>query len=160
MNTKVVRIIFIFFFFYLPVQYALVGIIGVYKSEPWPAFVFPGFKSVYVYDDGFEIEQNLFEVYLPENDSSKVFLPHEFFPEVPLSQISGFMRTHFRNDQVNAGQLSPDAVRWLRDHSNNRVGGQAAALDVLEVREYYKQSTHSLGPDSTKIVNRVTLEFN
>lgn len=160
MKSKTVKYIFIFFFAYLPLQYALVGIIGFYKSEPWPAFVFPGFKNVYVYDDGFQVDQNLFEVYLPEQEQPEVFLPHQFFPEVPLSQVPALMRNHFRGEDFTNRELSAESVQWLRVHANSVSGGYAERLNIVEVKKYFRLDSQESAPDSTKRINERVFEFN
>ncbi len=47
MKRSSVRRLFVVVLVALPVQYALVGVVGLRESEPWPAVVMPGFKSVY-----------------------------------------------------------------------------------------------------------------
>ena len=160
MKSNTVRYIFIFFLAYLPVQYALVGIIGYYHSEPWPAFVFPGFKSVYVYDDGFQVDQNLFEVYTPGQEEAETFLPHQFFPEVPLSQVPALMRQHFRGENLEKKKFSDDSILWLRDHANSVTNNRAERLRIVEVKKFFEVSSSSESPDSTKRIKERIFEFN
>ncbi len=159
MKAKTVTYIFIFFIAYLPLQYTVVGIVGFYKSEPWPAFVFPGFKSVHVYDNGYQAEQNHFEVYIYSKKEPKILLPHHFFPEVPLSQLPALMRNHFRGEELESRYFSDDAVRWLEEHAQQSVGQEVDRLDIIEVRKYFS-STKSSTPDSVKQIHSRTFRFN
>lgn len=160
MKSKTVKYIFIFFFAYLPLQYALVGIIGLYKSEPWPAFVFPGFKNVYVYNGGYQVDQNLFEVYFPDQDQPEVYLPHQFFPEIPLSQVPALMRNHFRGEYFTQKELSAESVLWLKEHANSVTRRKTERLNIVEVKEYFRQGSLEIAPDSTKRINKRVFEFN
>ena len=47
MKRSSVRALFGGVFVFLVVQYTLVGVVGYYYSEPWPAVVMPGFQDVW-----------------------------------------------------------------------------------------------------------------
>lgn len=148
MNAKAVRNLFIFFLIWLPVQYALVGILGVIHREPWPAFTFPGFKSVYVYSDLYEIPQKYFEVYNSHDEKKGTFKPYQFFSGLPRSQISGFMRTRF-HDKHSIESLSDEARNWLNKNSMLLTDGDAEYIKVISTVEYYRRTDNGLEIDST-----------
>jgi hypothetical protein len=156
MKPKTIRTIFIAFLIWLPVQYGLVGVAGVIHSEPWPAFVFPGFKSVYVYESGFEIDQTFFEIYIHEQSEPVVVLPYQLFPELPRSQISGFMRTHFK-DPESIDLLSSEGRSWLFRQAQMATGKQPAWLEIVDTKTFYSSGMQELQPDSVAVQFRVTL---
>lgn len=61
-SEKIIKRIFIACLILLPLQYAVVGVVGVIKSEPWPAFVLPAFKSVLSSKDHVNVNQIKFYV--------------------------------------------------------------------------------------------------
>ncbi len=158
MKSKTIRAIFITVMIWLPVQYGIVGIVGYYQSEPWPAFVFPGFKSVYVYNEGFEIEQAYIEVWTEQGEPPVRLLPQEFFPELPLSQVPGFMRTHFLTDETNR-QFSNQAKRWLYQQAVQVTELDAALLDIVLEVNYYSHHPHGLERDSVTEKMRYTIKL-
>lgn len=121
----------------MPIQYAMVGIVGELHSEPWPAFVLPGFKNVYVSnDDLFQVEQSTFHIKVDGLPDSMVLRPQELFPELPLSQVPGFMRTHF-NNRVHVERLSEDARSFLYWQANKVLGIKPILIElVIEVEKY------------------------
>lgn len=121
----------------MPIQYAIVGIAGELHSEPWPAFVLPGFKNVYISDDNqFQIEQSTFIIEVDGHPDSVVLRPQELFPELPLSQVPGFMRTHFSN-RVNVERLSEDARAYLYQQVKKVLGIDPLLIElVIEVEKY------------------------
>lgn len=158
MKTKTVRTIFIAVLIYLPLQYGIVGIVGYHHSEPWPAFVFPGFKSVHVYDNGFEIQQTYFDVYADGADEPERMLPQYFFPDLPLSQVPGFLRTHFQSSE-DVQQLSPGARNWLKHHADAAAGVDASRIDVVTEMNYYSHDEMSLRHDSTAVKQVFSIEL-
>src|SRR5690625_4897206 len=91
MDRKVVKRIFILTILCLILQYGVVGLAGYYHSEPWPAFVFPGFRSVLAYEEGFEISR--YELYfIQAGEDTTLIIPAEPFYAIPDSQRPGFMR--------------------------------------------------------------------
>jgi hypothetical protein len=158
MNPRIVKNVFIAVLIFLPLQYAIVGIAGYYHSEPWPAFVFPGFKSVHVFGQGFEIGQTRFEVYRSEDDEPEVLQPQELFPAIPLSQIPGFMRTHF-NDSEYIEHFSPEARHWLRMQTEEAAGFRPVKLEVVEIAEFYSHGPEGALKDSSAVLERTTIRF-
>lgn len=156
MKVKTVRTVFIAVLIYLPLQYGIVGIVGFYHSEPWPAFVFPGFKSVHVYDNGFEIQQTYFDVYDEVAEEPVRVLPQDFFPELPLSQVPGFLRMHFQSAE-EVQELSPGAKSWLKHHADEAAGVDASKLVVVIEMDYYSHEDDVLRRDSTVVKERFTI---
>jgi hypothetical protein len=159
MKSKTKRLIFITLFIILPVQYGLVGIIGVMKSEPWPAFVFPGFKSVYVFESGFEIDQTFIEVYPENRDDPVILLPYKLFRELPRSQISGFMRAHF-SDADMIETLSQEAKNWIQTQAYRALESRPVRMDIVDAKSFFTGKMKDIQPDSTVEQFRVTLYFN
>lgn len=158
MNSRRVRLIFIGLFIFLPIQYALVGVIGDLKSEPWPAFVFPGFKNVYVYDNGYEIDHLNFEIYTEGKIQPTVLLTHELFPELPKSQISGFLSSHFQ-DAASIEGFSDDTREWLKRQAIQYVGATPSKIDVVSITAYFPEEMTSMQADSTAENFRVTFHY-
>lgn len=153
MTAKKIRLLFLILFITLPLQYAMVGIVGELQSEPWPAFVFPGFKSIYTYDDGHRIDQVYFEIGHHDSQEVRRMLPHHLFPELPRSQISGFLREHFQG-APSAAEWSDDALGWLGEQAERHAGGDPAYVDIIEEREYFSSQSRSVQPDSVQERNR------
>lgn len=147
MNSKTVRNLFIFFLIWLPVQYGLAGYFGAISREPWPVFTFPGFKSVYVNQGLYEIPQTYFELYNTRGEKTGTFKPYQFFPELPRSQISGFMRTHFQ-DVNSIERLSDETRNWLKTNSRQITDSDVTSVEVISTVEYYRRTNTGLEIDS------------
>lgn len=138
--------LFIVLLLFLPLQYGYVGIVGEIHSEPWPAFLFPGFKNVYSTDHSVEIDQHLFRIHF-DDGSIKEVRPQELFPELPLSQIPGFMRTHFQ-DPVSIESFSDEAVNWLYRLSREYSGEDVVHLEIVIRKNRYLKSEDGMIFDS------------
>lgn len=150
MNTRKkgkIRKLFVVLLLFLPLQYGLVGIIGELHSEPWPAFVFPGFKSVYSTGAAIEIDEHLFRIYSVDRDKIKEVRPQDLFPELPLSQIPGFMRTHF-HDRTTIGNFSDEAVTWLYHHAGELSTERAGHMEIVIRKNSYIKSEAGILFDS------------
>lgn len=156
LSVKTVKRIFIFFLIFLPLQYALVGIVGYYSFEPWPAFVFPGFKSVYVYGDTYEINHFKVEVVNEDGERLREFTPQQFFYEIPNSQVAGFLRANL--DNINDFQaLDSETRRWFKDRAEELIGVQPGEIYYLHRREYLTRKDNSLSKDSVRVMNRFVI---
>lgn len=155
-DKRIIKNIFIFFLCYLPLQYGIVGIVGYYDSEPWPAFVFPGFKNVYVYDQTYEINKSLLEVYDLNGERVREFTPREFFYEIPPSQVAGFMRQNLENPDYVLG-FSSETRLWLRERAEELGGGPVDDIIYLHKREYLTRGNGLLIPDSVAVMKKFTL---
>ena len=154
--NKTVRSIFIFCLILLPLQYGVVGIAGLYSSEPWPAFVFPGFKNVYVYGGNYQINEYLLEIAADSADVERieVFTPQEFFYEIPRSQVSGFFQTTIGSEE-NIEALSDESLEWLRRRSAElmKQPGSKLTLSYLHRRMYKTRRDGSLKVDSVQVIS-------
>jgi hypothetical protein len=156
MKKKTVKGIFIFFLCYLPLQYAVVGIVGYYKSEPWPAFVFPGFKSIYVYGGTYQINQYLVEVENRYGQPVRVFTPQQFFYEIPNSQVSGFLRANLDSEEdVNA--FDTETRQWFVERAQELLNESVGDIYYLHKRHYLTRKENELSTDSVKVLNRVKI---
>lgn len=142
-----IRKLFIVALIFLPIQYAFVGIIGELESEPWPAFVFPGFKNVYSVNDSFEITHHFFNVYPAGSESAIEVRPEQMFSNLPLSQVPGFMRTHFQEPESIAN-FSEDAGIWLYQLAGDFLQSEPVRIEVVTRVSSYLQSERGIIFDS------------
>jgi hypothetical protein len=91
MSAARVRFLFAIVGIGLALQYAAVGLAGLYGMEPWPAVVLPGFKTVY--DDGTSIlvERPAVYVGFKNGDREPVELARILDP-LPRSHHASFLR--------------------------------------------------------------------
>ncbi|MCC5914536.1 MAG: hypothetical protein JJU46_09200 [Balneolaceae bacterium] len=147
--------LFIIAFVILVLQYALVGIVGELKSEPWPAFVFPGFKSVYSDGEGYQLNDIRFELY--EGEEVVTLMPHHLFSEMPRSQVSGFVRSHFSDpDQIDS--ITPEAREWLYKEARRESGLAVDRIELVGLRFHFPQSLQVAEPDS--VTERFRIKLN
>jgi hypothetical protein len=157
MTKKGIRRLFIGVMIFLPLQYAVVGIVGFYDAEPWPAFVFPGFKSVPVMNGAFETEQKVFELVSDDDLSDKLQVtPAELFTDIPVSQLSGFLRENFPSDR-DYTSLSPEARQWMLNRADEIVSFNVEKISLVTVLEYRRFENGSMSLDSTAIVQKQTI---
>lgn len=147
MSKKNVRKMFISVLIFLPIQYILVGIIGYYKAEPWPAFVFPGFKNVYENEQTYQIHQTRFEAYNSSDEKVASLSPNLFFSEIPRSQIDGLTRTFFRN-KTRIESLSPKARSFFYENTKRFSNHEISRLDIIYRKDFLKGGTGSMEIDS------------
>ncbi len=147
-STKTIKRIFLFFIFYLPFQYMMVGIVGVLDSEPWPAFVLPGFKSVYATQEHVEITEPRFVALMPADTAEQAEVDvYHLFEGLPTSQMQGFLRSNFSNQT----EFSSEARVWL-EHRLKKMYPQKkfSALKVEWIQVTYDQQG-----DSVRIVDKM-----
>ena len=156
LSNQTVKRLFIFVLIYLPLQYAIIGIVGLKSSEPWPAFVFPGFKSVYVYGDNYQINQFIVEVETGETRLRREFTPQQFFFEIPNSQVAGFLRSNF--DTAEDFEVFETTTRqWLRERARELVDTSTGDIYYLHRRRYMSRRDNELTTDSVKVINRLLI---
>lgn len=158
MTEKTVRKIFIFILILLPLQYIAVGVAGIYYSEPWPAFVFPGFKNVYVYEGMYELPESHFELFNSKHNTIARLTPLQLMPELPRSQIAGFMRTHFQ-DENSIKRLSDEAKNWLKEKSEKVVKQPVYYIEITYRLNYFQQNGGGISPDSTALQFSAVIPF-
>ncbi len=137
MKRKTVKKIFWFFILFLPLQYAAVGVVGVLKSEPWPALVLPAFKSVYENQDGIILTEPQFYL-LDKNERKTAKIESEtLFNKIKESQRLKFLRIHFSNKKG----LSEGKKEWLQKQILQKYGEEfnnAIKITWPDVRFQYK----------------------
>lgn len=148
MSEKTVRKIFIVILIFLPLQYIMVGILGYYKAEPWPAFVFPGFKNVYQTESHYLIRETRFEFYDTQDQKLASIQPHRFFPELPRSQIAGVMRSIFPSNK-GLQDFSPQAKELFYQNSKRIAGQNVSRMEIVHFVDYMKTGSNDLKADST-----------
>lgn len=147
--------LFIAAFVVLIFQYTLVGIVGELKSEPWPAFVFPGFKSVYTTGEGIELNDVRFELH-DGNGAIETMSPNRFFSDLPRSQVSGFIRVHFSGEDEVSG-LDSEVTKWLFSEAERMSGERPQQISVTGIRLHFPEPARSVEPDSVSERFRFTL---
>jgi len=155
-RKKTIKRIFIFFLCYLPVQYALVGIVGYFKAEPWPAFVFPGFKNVYVYDGQYAVNDYYLEISHSDHESPAVVSLQNFFDDIPLSMLAGFMRSNLTEQEL-ADDFSDETLRWFANRAVLKTGLATEQIELVHERRFMQRKDGELSADSTHIMSRVQL---
>lgn len=143
-----IRTLFTALLVLLPLQYAWVGVEGVLRSEPWPALVFPGFKNVY--SDGDRFYVNSYHFTLSSGDELITVGSPVLFPELPLSQQPGFMRTHFGTPE-KAEALTEDQREWLYLAAEKIAGIRPDAITLSQSRAWFSRPSPTLEPDSAVV---------
>lgn len=156
MSAKTVKRIFLFFLIYLPLQYAVIGIVGYYDSEPWPSFAFPGFKNVYVFDGLYEIRDYQFELTDENDDRITTLTPAQLFQEIPTSKLNRFMRANF-SDEISIEGFSRKTEDWLLEKAQDASSSPVASVDVVHYQKYFQRDIFELDTDSVLITNRYTV---
>lgn len=135
---------------FLPLQYILVGIIGHFQAEPWPAFVFPGFKNVYESERIYKVHQTRFEVYNSSDEKIASLSPHLFFEGIPRSQIAGLTRSFFI-DKDDIESFSPEAITFLFKNGKRLTNHDVSKLNVVYRRDFLKSGTDNIQIDSVDV---------
>jgi hypothetical protein len=148
-STTTIKRIFLFFVFYLPFQYMIVGIAGVLDSEPWPAFVLPGFKSVYATQDHVEMTEPRFTALAPANTVVEVDV-HQLFKGLPTSKMQGFLKSNFSNQT----EYSSEAKEWLE----HRLGKLYPRKKFSALKVEWIQIIYDQQGDSVRIIDKVRLK--
>jgi hypothetical protein len=154
MPPSFVRRLFVAVLIFLPVQYALVGIIGHYHSEPWPALVLPAFQTTWDHDESIQIEQVSLDVTFEDSTRAPVAV-ESLFADLPRSQHRGFFRSQCQPVQLSGDArtercLQPGAAMWMHRQAAALFPDQSPArLDVIWNRLTYVPSRSSEAPHST-----------
>lgn len=119
MTPRAKRRLFIFVLVLLPVQYALVGIIDQYGSEPWPALVLPAFQSTGDRDGSVSTSHVTLKATFDDDSRRRVPMA-ALLADLPSSQHLGFLRTQCRPASLSGTARTercrhPEAAAWLRD---------------------------------------------
>lgn len=129
LSRKTVKYVFLFFIFYLPVQYLVIGVAGVLLSESWPAFALPGFKKVYTVEDQVQIIKPFFYTELTNDpDEYNQISEFQLFNGIQASQLQGFLRTHFSERE----EYSKEAKQWLKQQIEREYSGmKSTGLKII-----------------------------
>lgn len=152
-----IRNIFIFFIVFLPLQYAMVGILGHFHSEPWPAFVFPGFKNVYDGERGITV--NVPELSVTFADSTKVPVPvHELLADAPVSHHKAIMSSRFNSDAIN--EIDSEIKSWI----HARLSAFTGSSDIVLFSVVWEEVSYQIIEDDIitdhKLLTRDIIHFD
>jgi hypothetical protein len=128
MSETSVRRLFVAVFLGLILQYGLVGIVGAIASEPWPAIVLPGFKSVYDNGEEFIFDEPEIQVVFEDQSASPVRAP-TFLREMPGSHHAVFLSQQCRPASMSG---TDDTERCLRE--GNRAWFLSRAREIFPER--------------------------
>jgi|SRR6056297_97060 len=156
LSNQTVKRLFIFVLIYLPLQYAIVGIVGLKSSEPWPAFVFPGFKSVYVYGDSYQLNDFVFAVEINDNRLMREFTPRQFFYEIPNSQLAGFVRTNLESAEDSIA-FDSSTRKWFHERGDELLAATARNIYYIHRRRYMTRLDGELKTDSVTVIKRLNI---
>ena len=123
LRRKTIRRLFVGVMVLLPVQYALVGIVGSLSSEPWPVLVMPGFQRVWDSTEQIAVPTVRFEASF--SDGQRAAVPHDaLLYDLPRSHHRAFLETQFHPSQ--APSPPPAALQWMRDRLDAHFPGRSA----------------------------------
>lgn len=91
MSRSTVRSVFLVVFTGLFIQHGLVGIVGYYASEPWPAIVLPAFKHVQGSDGTVKSRDHHIDVLLEDGEQLSFERP-AFMNFMPIIHQSAFLK--------------------------------------------------------------------
>jgi hypothetical protein len=133
----------------------LVGIVGVFYSEPWPAFVLPGFKNVYATKGQVEITAPKFFVEWRDNSREEI-AASELFPGLQASQMQGFIQSNFKKE---------DYHQKARDWLKNRLmqiypDSSITALEIDWKTTIYQQAGDGVKTQDDQSTKTITIPFN
>lgn len=158
-NEKSIKKVFVFFLVYLPLQYAMVGVVGVLLSEPWPTFTLPGFKNVFTTERQTKVVKPHF--YVKMNNRSGDYKEiqvseHKLFDGLLESQMQGFIRTHFSEPQ----SFSRNAQQWLKDRVEQLYPeSESTELRVVWKEVLFEQKAKEVAVKSGDNVKVITISF-
>jgi len=156
MTRQTIRYLFVFFMIWLPVQYGLIGLISQKSSEPWPAFIFPGFKNVFVFPEGaWTITYLDFELCCDPSQEVVQLPSMELFSGIPRSQSQGFLRSNFGDsDQIAA--FDDETRTWLKRTAEELYPDyEFRTLDAVWNETFYSGSDAAV--DSVRELGRVSI---
>jgi len=131
MSRSFTQRIRVFALLVLCVQYAVVGIVGWHASEPWPAVVLPGFKSVYEEEGVVTIQAPRFVAHFPDGDTATVQTSAVLAP-LPRSHHASFLRAQCRPSSLSGTTRTevcqhPEGASWLVDRVQAHVPDRLVA---------------------------------
>lgn len=152
MEKRNVKRLFAFFILFLPLQYGMVGILGVLFREPWPALVLPGFKNIYFKEDRIELEEPQIFAKVSDREEWVKISASGLFQGLQASQLQGFLFANFR-DPAKAAGFSIEGKRWLSDRLQKlHPGASYTSLKIEWQKKVFKFDKGDRNLDSTKTV--------
>jgi hypothetical protein len=148
MSPSSIRRLFVVVLIFLPIQYALVGVIGHYYSEPWPALVLPAFQTTWDHGESIQIEQVSLDVTFEDGTRAPAAVD-SLLADLPRSQHRGFFRLQCQPAQLSGDArtercLQPGAAIWMQQQAAALFPDRSPArLDVIWNRLTYVPSRFS-----------------
>lgn len=161
-TRRLVKLVVVPILIYLPIQYGVVGMVDVIASEPWPAFVLPGFKNIYSTQDRVEIvEPHFYARWGGEHPPKQIVPAQVLFDGLQPSQLQGFIRTHFQ-DSTKVAAFSPQTRMWLRQKVQKVFPDRAppVALEVVWARVTYDQTGTGVRVDHETVEKKITIQLS
>lgn len=154
MPPSSVRRLFIAALVVLPIQYALVGVVGHYASEPWPTLVLPAFQTTWERDASIQVEQVALDVAFEDGTRVPVAV-ESLLADLPRSQHRGFFRSQCQPARLSGTArtercLQPSAASWVKQQAVALFPARSPdRLDVIWNRLVYTLPRLSSTPHST-----------
>jgi hypothetical protein len=160
MKKTTVKKIFIFFLFFLPLQYATVGIVGLIASEPWPALVLPAFQNVDATPANISVQKPVLSIIDVKDNTHSNVKPDKLFKGIQESQLQGFLRTHF-GDSLKWTQKGKNSKVWLLNQiSQNYPSIEPKFLKIRWEKMHYNFSSSPQKTDSTQLAQEFSISLN
>jgi len=162
MSRTRIRRLFVVVLVVLPLQYALVGLIGWVDREPWPALVLPGFKTVYATNDTLEVVRPSLVAYSTADTAHPLSIP-QFLDPLPRSHHAAFFREQCRlaflsGTPATERCLAPEAQRWFVDRADTLLPGiTIQRVDIVWSRLRIAPNQLSTQAPATTPLGRLTL---
>lgn len=162
MSRANVRRLFIGVLVLLPAQYALVGVVGAWKSEPWPALIMPAFQASDLDADGAltDVKPELTATFA---SGERVAVPvRGLLQALPPSHHPAFLAKQCRPAALSGTAATeqcrrPAVRRWLQERvASQFLGRTVRRLDVTWTRLRYTPGTATL---RTMPLDTLTLDF-
>ncbi|NBB77640.1 MAG: hypothetical protein GVY02_09690 [Bacteroidetes bacterium] len=154
-----IRTIFIVCFIFLPIQYLVVGGVSYIDQEPWPAFVMPGFKSVYVENRKYVVPKTEFTLQNAEDKPTLKLRPHQFLTGIPRSQVLGVVDLMMSSEE-HVQNLNTETKEWLKKNGEELAGEQLGSIQVSKVVRFYSRPGKNLELRIDSIAHQFTATIN
>lgn len=148
MSRAAVRRLFVGVIIGLLLQYGIVGLVGLYAAELWPAIVLPAFKSVY--DQSGVIESHNHRIEVEFSDGERVsFGRSEFMTFMPIIHQSVFLDKQCQPASLSGTEKTEvcqqsDGARLFIDRARELVPDRDLwAVDVIWKRLRFDMTTHT-----------------
>ncbi len=154
MSRLAVRRLFVAVLILLPLQYALVGVVGLRWSEPWPALVMPGFQRVYT-PDALREQAARFEVTYADGHRLSLTAA-AMLHALPRSHHGGVLNRQFRPAGLS-GTPATERAREGRDWLIRQVQPYHPEADPIRLDVIWEEVRFHPLPDAP-VVERHPLD--